>query len=159
VPKPVSEIDSLASFSGPAGWRMEDDAILGDPLVSFSSGPYVVRVCLFGGKDSRHETPADFLSDPEARGDKGEPPLKLGIARVNGRRTPAYGRTYKVSMGDPHARAMASEETIRDEFVIVLAGKRFFVLTFKTAMGPAYEPDKRGTTAWAGFLKSFKLKK
>jgi hypothetical protein len=161
VSKPVSEIKTLASFTGPAGWIDGEDEVLGDPLVRFSSGPYTIRASLFGGKQSRHETPADFLTDFEAFGEGNQPPDKLGFARIDGKRYQAYGRTYQVSVGDPHVRGLEPRETIDDEFVVVPipGSKRFFVLTLKTSKSLAYMPDKRGTAAWAAFLKSFKLKK
>ena len=160
VSKPRSEIRALASFSGPAGWLEEEDEVLGDPLVRFSSGPYTVRVSLFGGKKSRHETPAAFLSDFEALGEGDKPPGKLGLARVGAKKYPAYRRRYEVSGRDPHAGGPPGiPETIQDDFVIVPAGERFFVLTLKTRLSPAYEPDKSGELAWKRLLETFKLKK
>ena len=129
--KPPSMIRTKADFTVPAGWSEYEETILGEPVLTLSRGLYTIQVHLFGGSDSRHETPAHFLSSWEVKDDKGKPAKELDQVLVGGRTTFLFVRTFSISGKDrDRPDRMALERTYREEFIIVPAGKSFFVLTF-----------------------------
>jgi len=157
--KPPPAIRDKAVFTVPAGWSEYEEIILGEPVLTLSRGPYTIKIHLFGGPDSRHETPADFLSSWEARDDQGRPAGQLGSVRVGGNTALLYSRTFSLSGKDRDLDDKASlERAYREEFVIVPAGNSFFVLTFTVPMKPPPPPDSSVETAWKAFFKGFRLK-
>ena len=157
--KPQSMIWTKADFTVPAGWSEYEEMILGEPVLTLSRGLYTIEVHLFGGPDSRHETPTHFLSSWEARDEKGKPAKELGQVLVGDRMAPLYVRTFSMSGRDrDRPDRMGLERSYREEFIIVPAGKSFFVLTFTVPIEPPPIPDKSVETAWKAFLKSFILK-
>jgi len=156
-----SPIRALAGFTAPKGWTMAETEILGEPLVTLSSGSRKMSLELFGGKDSRHETPKAFLESLEARGDDGKPPASLGSVKVSGRKVQAYARRYSMS-----GRRRAPDETARPEvldqqFVLLSAGGKFLVVSWARSSLPdiAGAPaTERLEPEFARFLKSLKLK-
>lgn len=154
--KSPSMIRTNADFTVPEGWSEYEEMILGEPVLTLSRGSYTIHVQFFGGPDSRHETPADFFSSREAKDDKGRPAQELGKVLVGERVTPLYVRTFSMSGKDrdlPDRTAL--ERIYREEFIIVPAGKPFFVLTFTVPVEPPPIPDRSTETAWKAFFKSF----
>jgi hypothetical protein len=157
--KPQSVIRTQAAFNVPAGWSDYEDMILGEPVLTLSRGLYTIQVYLFGGPDSRHETPEEFLSSWEARDETGQPPRQLGSVLVGGTGTLLYARTFSMSGKErdmPDEAAL--ERTYREEFIIVPASQSFFVLTFTVPVEPPAPPDRSVDTAWKEFFKSFRPK-
>jgi hypothetical protein len=157
--KPQSMIWTKADFTVPEGWSEYEETILGEPVLTLSRGSYTIHVQLFGGPDSRHETPPDFLSSWEARDEQGQPAKEIGQVLVAGRKTTLYVRTFSMSGKDrDRPDRIAFERSYREEFIIVPAGKSFFVLTFTVPIEPPPILDKSAEMAWGAFFKSFKPK-
>ncbi len=129
--KSQSMIQTKADFTVPEGWSEYEETIFGEPVLTLSRGLYTIQIHLFGGPGSRHETPANFLSSWEARDEKGQPAKELGQVLPGDRATLLYVRTFSMSGKDrDRPDRMALERSYREEFIIVPAGKSFFVLTF-----------------------------
>ncbi len=157
--KPPSMIRTKADFTMPEGWSEYEETILGEPVLTLSRGLHTIQAQLFGGPDSRHETPTHFLSSWEAKDDKGKPAKELGQVLVGERMTLLYVRTFSMSGKDrDRPDRMALERSYREEFIIVPAGKSFFVLTFTVPVEPPPLPDRSVESAWKAFFKGFRPK-
>ncbi|MFA5137670.1 MAG: hypothetical protein WC728_00440 [Elusimicrobiota bacterium] len=158
---PVS-ISSLVGFSAPKGWRSHEEAILGEPVVTLSSGSRRMTLELFGGKDSRHETAKAFLESFEARGDDGKPAASLGRVKVSGRGVRAYARRYSMSGRGRDPDDLARPEILDQQFVLLPVGEKFLAVSWTRSS----IPDLAGAPAakklepeFAGFLKSLKIRR
>ena len=163
VNKPRSPIRGLASFAAPKGWTTQETDILAEPIVTLSSGTRKFSLELFGGKDSRHETPQAFLESFEARGDDGKPPASLGSVLAAGRKIAAYARRYTMSgQGRAPDDMPARPEVMDQQFVVLVVGKKFLVVSWtRTSL-----PDMAGSPAteklepeFGRFLKGLRIKK
>lgn len=148
-----SEIERLASYAPPKAWQAEKEG-KADPSIRFSSGPRVIRVRLFGGKGSAHASPDLFLENAAAAG---RAPSISGSAAVAGKERPLYRAEYAVGLGDPHERRNP-EGMAEEQFVIVPAGRRFFVLSYAYDSAVPAAPGSAEDKDWEAFLASFKLK-
>lgn len=154
--KPRELVSDLSQYAVPKGWTAEDGASQGDPQATLSKDLHVITVRLSGGKDSRYKTPGDFLVGFEARSNGGKPAEKLQNAAAGGSRVIIYRRKVPVRLPAPDASGPAGLTS--EEFCVVPAGKRFFILKYSygdTIPDPAYD----GRETWRRFLKDFKLKR
>ncbi len=157
--KSPSIIWTKADFTVPEGWSEYEETILGEPVLTLSRGLYTIGVHLFDGTNSRHETPVDFLSSWEARDEKGQPAKEMGQVLAGDRESLLYVRTFSMSGKDrDRPDRMALERSYREKFIIVPAGRSFFVLTFTVPIEPPPLPDRSVETAWKAFFKSFRPK-
>jgi len=121
--------------------------VLNEPVLELSSGPFAIRVQLFGGEDSRHETEQAFLSSLEAlEGEK--PPRKLGVVIVDGKKRPLYARRWTKSGSDRISDKPPMKRDFSEEFVLVPAGGKFLTLKFVVRDAPPPEAVKRAKLAW-----------
>ncbi len=152
VKQTPSEIESLASFTLPPGWEVEKGAGP-DPSLRASRGRHLLRVRLFGGPKSRYDAPAKYLTGLEST-TMGRPPERDGSAKVAGGELPVYRHGYPIELGDPHLVSPDSPKLATERFVLVPAGKRFFVLSYAFESSIP-DPSGDGTKAWEAFLKGF----
>lgn len=156
VKQTPSEIEALALFSLPSGWEVEKGSGA-DPSLRASRGRHVLRVRLFGGPKSRYDAPAKYLAGLEAT-TMGRPPERAGTAKVGDKEVPLYRHGYPIELGDPHMVSPEPPKLAKEHFVLVPAGKRFFVLSYAFESSIP-EPSGEGEKAWEEFLKSFSLRR
>ncbi len=149
-----SDIDRLASYAPPKGWKLEKSSAA-DPSVVIKNLRHVIRIRLFGGKNSRYGEPSDFLDGFQAR-TMGRPPRKGRVVKVSGIRTRIFNRRYPINLGDPHEAGTGDPDMADEEFCFVPVGGRFFVLSYALE-SPMPDLDDLEGAAWKSFLKSFKL--
>lgn len=160
--KPVqkaSYIRTKAWFEVPAGWREYEERILAEPVLSFSQGRFTISIYLFGGPDSRHESPEAFLNSFEARDDRGRPARLLENILIAGRNLPLYCRVFSIGGWDrPDHLTRTPKRTFREQFVVLPATSySFFVLKYTVPEEPP-AADKPPDAAWRLFLQSFQLR-
>lgn len=144
------------TYEAPSGWAREKKTVGADTLVVFSKPPHRIAIRRLGGKASRHESPAAFLASFEAKSEGGRPPEKAGSARVMGSSAAVWRRSWRKAAGSPHENAPPSAGLATEEFVVVPAGARFYVLSW-TVNGPSPASDKDpGRAAWRTLLSTFK---
>jgi len=149
-------ISDLSQYTIPQGWTSENGLTQGDPRTVLSRDLHAITIRLAGGQGSRYKTSGDFLVGFEARSSGGKPAEKLESAAAGGARVIIYRRKVPVRLPPPDASGPAEFTT--EEFCVVPAGKRFFVL--KYSYGDSVpDPQYNGKKAWRDFLKTFKLKK
>ena len=128
-----------------------------DREVRLSHLRYTIRIRLLGGKGSKYPTPGDFLDGFEARS-LGRPPQKKGTETISGIKVISFLRKVPVDAGDPASVSSEAPKLAKEEFLIVPARERFFLLSysFESPM-----PDLRDmeNKAWRPFLKSFLIKR
>jgi hypothetical protein len=153
-----SLIRSKASFKIPEGWREYEESILGEPVLTLSRAGFTIGIHLFGGPDSRHETPEKFLKSFEARDDRGGPATPLHLVQMGSRQTTLYCRDFSLSGKDrDKPEALALTKKFREQFVVIPAeGPAFFVLTYTVQVEPPLGKEPSDAT-WRSFLRSFKL--
>lgn len=156
-----SIIRSKTSFKIPEGWREYEESILGEPVLTLSRAGFTIGIHLFGGPDSRHETPEKFLKSIEARDDQGSPAKLLHLVQVGSRQTALYCREFMISDKYRENRdaldSLDFRKKFREQFVVIPAdGASFFVLTYMVRMVPPVGKAPPDAT-WESFLKSFTL--
>ncbi len=156
VKQSPSEIDALAVFKLPADWTVEKGSGA-DPSLRVSRGRHLLRVRLFGGAKSRYDAPSKYLTGLEAT-TMGRPPEQSGTAAVAGKEVPVYRHGYPIELGDPHMVSPDPPKLAKERFVLIPAGKLFFVLSYAFE-SPIPDPSGDGEKAWADFLKSFTLRR
>ena len=150
-----NEIDSRASSKLPEGWTVEKTAQANDFGLRASRSSNVIRMRLFGGKGSRYGTAEAYLGGIEA-GTMGRPPETNEVVTVSGINTRLYRHGYPINLGDPHAVDPRPPQLATEQFCMVPAGDRFFVLSYAhESLLP--ELSGEGDKAWRAFLRSFKL--
>lgn len=154
--KTTEKIADYAAFTAPEGWVAEEKTEQGDPQLRLEKGMHVIVVRLAGGAGSRYKSPAEFQGGFEARSMGGKPAEKARTAVVSGARIMVYRRKVPVALPPPDESGPATMTS--EEFCVLPAGKRFFVLSYSygdTTPDPLYDGEK----AWGEFLKTFKAKK
>lgn len=154
--KTTEKISDFAAYAAPEGWAAEEKIEQGDPQARLERGMHVITVRLAGGPGSRYKSPAEFQGGFEARSLGGKPAEKARTAVVAGARVMVYKRKVPVALPPPDESGPAS--MTEEEFCVVPAGKRFFILTYAygdTTPDPSFDGEK----AWGEFLKAFKMKK
>lgn len=157
-----SPIEELADYWAPEGWMDMKGGSAQDPSLTFFDGDHHIEIELFGGEGSRFKTPEEFLKSPEAQSAEGET-KEDRRASLRSTSVPLYRRKVRLrppTLEDPY-RGKASgrkPKIVEEEFCIVPAGERFFVLTYSYE-GWTQLFDPEGEEAWRGFLKSFKALK
>ncbi len=150
-----SEIDRLAEYARPAGWLSSKEDTP-EPEVRMVKLDHVIRVRLFGGKDSRYPSIQAFMEGFEARA-MGRLPDKAAEFKIAGAKTIVYRARLPIARGDPHAVANAPPPTFSQEFCVVPVGERFLVLSYADESGIP-DPERVDRKVWRPFLKNFKLK-
>jgi hypothetical protein len=151
----VFEIDSRASYKLPAGWTVEKTARAIDPALRLSRPPDVIWARLFGGTGSHYATPDEYLGGIEAS-TMGRPPETNEVVTVSSIKTRFYRHGYPINLGDPHEVNSRPPQLATEQFCIVPASDRFFVLGYAhESLLP--ELSREGDEAWQGFLQSFRL--
>jgi hypothetical protein len=135
------------------GWQKTENTFGVDHAVQFSQPPYVIRLQLLGGAGSRYVRLADVLTPVEAGEGKAQFVATLGVAE---RSAMMYQRDFQV-YGKGGAASEEPPTYVREELVLVPAGKRFFQLSLYTysrsgQFGPPH-------LAWPTFLNGFKILK
>ncbi|PKM97046.1 MAG: hypothetical protein CVU79_10360 [Elusimicrobia bacterium HGW-Elusimicrobia-3] len=154
--KTAEKISDFASFKAPEGWTQRDFVEQGDPQIRLERGLHAITVRLAGGTASRYKNASAFLAGFEARSMGGKPAEKLANAVVSGSRALVYRRKVPLDLPPPDESGPAEMGT--EQFCLVPAGKRFFVLSYSygdSVPDPSYDGEK----AWRAFLKGFKAKK
>lgn len=154
--KSREQIADFAVYKVPAGWTASAGASQGDPSLTLTRDMHTITVRLAGGPGSRYQRAADFLVGFGARSPGGKLPEKIAGLSVAGVRTIIYRRQIAVSLPDPDKSGPSS--LTAEEFCVVQAGKRFFILSYSygdTVPDPGYD----GNAAWRKFLRSFLIKK
>ena len=154
--KTAEKISDFASFKAPEGWTQRDYVEQGDPQTRLEKGLHAITVRLAGGPGSRYKNASEFLGGFEARSMGGKPAEKLSNAVVSSSRALVYRRKVPLDLPPPDESGPAEMGT--EQFCLVPAGKRFFVLSYAygdSIPDPAYDGEK----AWRAFLKDFKAKK
>jgi len=151
--KQKERITDFAAFTVPEGWTRTELVEQGDPQLRLEKGFHTITIRLAGGSDSRYRTAGEFLAGFEARFPGGKQAEKIGTLVVSGTRVLRYRLEIPLSLppqGEGGPATMAPEE-----FCLVPAGKRFFILTYSygdTIPDMSYD----GNGAWTKFLKSFR---
>ena len=154
--KTAEKISDFASFKAPEGWTQREFTEQGDPQVRLEKGLHAITVRLSGGTASRYKNAPAFLAGFEARSMGGKPAEKLSNAVVSGSRALVYRRKVPLDLPPPDESGPAVMGS--EQFCLVPAGKRFFVLSYSygdSIPDPSYDGEK----AWRAFLKDFKAKK
>ncbi len=156
-PARPSPFEGWAAYAAPEGWTSLSLGSGFDREVRLSHLRYTIRIRLLGGKSSKYPTPGDFLDGFEARS-LGRPPKRNGTETISGIQVHSFLRKYPVDAGDPAMVSPEAPKLAKEQFLIVPARDRFFLLSysFESPM-----PDLRDmeNKAWRPFLKSFRLVK
>lgn len=150
---PAARIRSMASYAPPSDWIADEGALGEDPFVTFTRAPHVLRIQMLGGPASRHLSQKAFLSSFEAKDRGGKPARSSAIVKVAGVSLPLYERSFSRTLGAPKEGGGMREE-VREEFVVVPGGKRFFVLSWQVR-SPDGDAVTEGRPAWEALRASF----
>jgi len=164
VPVPAKEqpmkikaaLSGAAKYEVPQGWGEEFSSNQGDPQVLILREIHRIKVRYSGGAGSRYKSAGDFLAGFEALSRGGRRAEKMGEIIVSGARVMAYSREVAVSLPPPDTGGPSV--FAREEFCVVPAGKRFFILSY--SYGDSIpDPSYNGKEAWRKFLKTFRVLK
>jgi hypothetical protein len=156
MPKITERTADLAAYAAPQGWTAADRVEQGDAQTALTRELHTINIRLAGGAGSRYRKAGDFLAGLEARSTGGKRPEKMESVLVAGQRVTIYRRKVPVSLPPPGEGGPA--QLTAEEFCVVQAGKRFFVLTYSYG-DVVPDPGYDGHKAWRDFLKTFRLKK
>jgi len=157
--KPSADaVAAVVSFRDPLQWKRSDyaNSMGADPVVSFAKGSERISVYVYGAPGSAYKTPEDFMKGPAATS-MGQAPARAGSARVAGRETAVYRRSYPLGDDDP-AKPEAGPARLGEQLFCVLppaADGRFAVLAHDQNR-PLPGPSSTGGGVWKAFLKSVK---
>ena len=153
--RPSEKISDYAAFKAPAGWMAVEKINQKDPQLSLEREPDVIKIRLAGGVSSRYKSPEEFLKGFEARSSDGTFAMKSLTTTVSGTTCEVYARKVAVMMPVPGEGGPV--QTTTEEFCLVPAGDRFFILSYSYKDFPP-DPMGDGTEVWREFLKTFKAK-
>lgn len=154
VPSPL---EGWAAYEVPEGWSSLSLGSGYDHEVRLSHLRYTIRIRLLGGKNSKYPTPGEFLDGFEARS-LGRPPKKMGTETISGIQVISFLRKVPIDAGDPASISPEAPKLAKEQFLIVPARERYFLLSYSFE---SPSPDLRDmeAKAWKPFLKSFRLVK
>jgi len=149
-------LSAYIKYEIPKGWEEELSLNQGDPQAVLSLDLHKIKIRLSGGEKSRSKSAGDFLVGLEARSKGGKLPEKKEFTVVSGMRVMLYRREIAVSLPPPGTGGPSA--FAREEFCVVPAGKRFFILSYSHD-APIPDTTYNGLETWRKFLKSFRVLK
>ncbi|MEI7529641.1 MAG: hypothetical protein WCK76_11945 [Elusimicrobiota bacterium] len=154
--KVKASLSEAAKYEVPKGWAEEFALNQGDPQAVVTRDLHKIKVRLSGGAGSRYKSSGAFLAGFEALSKGGKKADKNVTLVVSGQRVLLYRREVPVTMPAPDMGGPSTYAA--EEFCVVPAGKRFFVLSY--SYGDSI-PDASydGLAAWRQFLKTFRVLK
>jgi len=151
-----ASLSDAAKYEVPPGWTEAFSMSQGDPQALIKREAHKIKVRLSGGAGSRYKTADDFMGGFEVLSRGGKKAERTGSVVVSGMRVMIYSRDVAISLPPPDTGGPAV--FTREEFCLVPAGRKFFVLSY--SYGDSIpDPTYDGLKAWRKFLESFRALK